>query len=148
MQVSGRSGRRITEGKVVVQAFNPDHYAIDYACRNDYVGFYNYEMNLRRIARYSPFYYMVVMKVLGPNIRNVFYNGMEVVKHLKRSLPENFIVLGPAIPVVRRINNRYNCEIMIKYKNIENLNDVLNEVMDKYQLNENYISIDRFPDVG
>ncbi len=148
MQVSGRSGRRDQEGKVVVQAFNPEHYAIKYACQTDYEGFYQYEMNLRKVARYSPFYYMIEMKVFGPNIRNVFYNGMEIVKYLKRSLADNVIVLGPAIPAVSRINNRYNCEIMIKYREAQNLNEVLGEVMDKFQINENYVSIDRFPDVG
>ncbi len=148
MQVSGRAGRRDTEGKVVIQAFNPDHYAIRFAYKNDYLGFYNHEMNIRRLAKYAPYYYMIELKVLGPNIRDVFYNGIEIVKFLKRSLPENVIVLGPAIPIVRRINNRYNCEIMIKYRDMENINSILKEMMENHQNNENIIVIDRFPNVG
>ncbi len=148
MQVSGRSGRRDTEGEVIIQAFNPDHYAIKYACDNDYLGFYQKEMSIRRLAKYSPFYYMIDMKVLGPNIRDVFYNGIEIVKFLKRNLSSKFIVLGPAIPVVRRLNNRYNCEIVIKYRETENLNELLEEIMEKYQTNDNYVQIDRFPNIG
>ncbi len=148
MQVSGRAGRRDTEGKVIIQAFNPDHYAIRYACESDYLGFYHHEMNLRRLAKYAPFFYMIEMKVLGPNIRDVFYNGVEIVKFLKRNLDHDTIVLGPAIPVIRRINNRYICEITIKYRNKNQINEVLNEMMENYQLQENLISIDRFPNVG
>ncbi|XMB71965.1 primosomal protein N' [Mycoplasmatota bacterium WC30] len=148
MQVSGRAGRRNLAGKVIIQAFNPDHYAIKYACNNDYLGFYHHEMNIRRLARYSPFYYIIELKVLGGNMRDVFYNGIEVVKYLKRNLNNKAIILGPAIPVVKRIKNRYSCEIMIKYRDLGNLNETLHEMMDKYQLNENFISIDRFPNIG
>ena len=148
MQVSGRAGRRELAGKVIIQAFNPEHYAIKYACNNDYLGFYHHEMNIRRLARYSPFYYIIELKVLGANMRDVFYNGIEVVKYLKRNINNKAIVLGPAIPVVKRIKNRYSCEIMIKYRELGNLNETLHEIMANYQLNDNFISIDRFPNVG
>ncbi len=148
MQVSGRAGRRDALGKVIIQAYNPEHYAIKYACASDYLGFYHHEMNIRRLAKYSPFYYMIELQVFGPNIRDVFYNGIEVVKYLKRELGNEVIVLGPAIPVVRRINNRYHCEIMVKYKESNKLNQVMSEIMENYQLSDNFIAIDRFPDVG
>ncbi len=148
MQVSGRAGRRDILGRVIVQAFNPNHYAIKYATENDYDGFYNHEMRIRRFAKYSPFYYMVELKVFASSMRDSFYNGLEIVKVLRKKLNNQPIVLGPAIPEVSRINNRYICEIIIKYKDLGNLNVVLNEVIDKYQMNDNYIRLDRFPDVG
>ncbi|MBN2541003.1 MAG: primosomal protein N' [Bacilli bacterium] len=148
MQVSGRAGRRDTEGKVVIQAFNPEHYAIRFACESDYLGFYHHEMNIRRLAKYAPFYFMVELKVMGPNIRDVFYNGIEIVKFLKRNFDKGTIVLGPAIPVVRRINNRYLCEIMIKYRENEQIDTILGQMMDQYQMQDNLIHIDRFPNVG
>jgi primosomal protein N' (replication factor Y) len=148
MQVSGRSGRRGILGKVIIQAFNPNHYAIKYACDNDYLGFYHHEMRIRKLAKYSPFYYMLELKVFGPSMRDSFYNGIEVVKYLKRNLNNKPIVLGPAIPVVRRVSNKYICEIIIKYRDLGNLNETLKEVLDKYQMNDNYIGIDRFPNIG
>ena len=148
MQVSGRSGRREAEGKVIIQAFNPEHYAIKFACDNNYIGFYNHEMKIRRLAKYSPYYYLIKLTLLGPNMRDVFYNGIEIVKYMKHHLDNLAIVLGPAVPEVRRINNRYICEIMIKYRELGNLNEVLNTVMDKYQLQDNFISIDRYLNVG
>ncbi|MCK4551602.1 MAG: primosomal protein N' [Tenericutes bacterium] len=148
MQVSGRSGRREINGKVIVQAFNPEHYAIKYACNNDYIGFYEHEMKIRKLAKYSPFYYLVKLTIYGSGMRDVFYNGIEIVKYMKRNLDNNAIILGPAVPVVKRINNRYICEVMVKYRELGNLNEVLNQVMDKYQLNENFISVDRYLNVG
>ena len=148
MQVSGRAGRRGILGKVIIQAFNPNHYAIKFACDNDYLGFYHHEMRIRKLAKYSPFYYMIELKVFGPSMRDSFYNGIELVKYLRRNLNNNAIVLGPAIPVVRRINTKYICEIIIKYRELGNLNETLSEVLDKYQMNDNYIGIDRFPNIG
>lgn len=148
MQVSGRAGRRDALGKVIIQAFNPEHYAIKYACKNDYIGFYNYEMGIRRLAKYSPFYYLVELKVFGNSMRDVFYNGIEVVKYMKRNLDNKAIVLGPAVPVIKRVNNKYHCEIMVKYRKIGNLNEILDTVMNTYQINDNFISIDRYSNVG
>ena len=148
MQVSGRAGRRDTEGKVIIQAFNPDHYAIKYAYNNDYLGFYEHEMRIRRIAKYSPYYFLIQLTVFGSNMRDVFYNGIEIVKFMKRKLNNQAIILGPAVPIVKRINNRYICEIMIKYRELGNLNEILHHVLDNYQIDDNYVSIDRYVNIG
>ena len=81
-------------------------------------------------------------------MRDVFYNGIEVVKYMKRNLDNNAIVLGPAVSVIKRVNNKFHCEIMIKYRELGNLNEVLEEVMKQYQINDNFISIDRYSNVG
>ena len=54
-QVSGRAGRGELPGKVVVQTYHPDHYAITFAAKHDYVGFVGKEMNYRRWMHYPPF---------------------------------------------------------------------------------------------
>lgn len=148
MQVSGRAGRRDTEGKVFIQAFNPDHYAIKYAYNNDYLGFYEHEMRIRRLAKYSPYYFLIQITVFGSNMRDVFYNGIEIVKFMKRKLNNQAIILGPAVPIVKRINNRYICEIMIKYRELGNLNEILHQILDNYQIDDNYVSIDRYVNIG
>ncbi|XFA99697.1 primosomal protein N' [Candidatus Izemoplasma sp. B36] len=148
MQVSGRAGRRDTEGKVIIQAFNPEHYAIKYAYNNDYLGFYEHEMRIRRLAKYSPYYFLIQLTVFGSNMRDVFYNGIEIVKFMKRKLNNQAIILGPAVPIVKRINNRYICEIMIKYRELGNLNEILHHVLDNYQIDDNYVSIDRYVNIG
>ena len=58
-QVAGRAGRADKEGQVLIQTYNPHHYAIEYAKRQDYEGFYAYEMKVRHQLGYPPYYYTV-----------------------------------------------------------------------------------------
>ena len=146
-QVSGRAGRRDTPGHVVIQSFNPDHYAIRFSVQNDYLGFYEYEMNLRRLAKYVPFYYLVQILYSGEKIRDVFLTAKEAVGYLRGHLSENAIVLGPALPIVSRIKNRYLCQVLIKYRLEPGLNQALQEVA--MSVNESIgIAIDRNPSLG
>ena len=148
MQVSGRSGRRNIEGNVIIQAMNPEHYAIKYACDNDYQGFYLHEMKIRRIARYSPFYYLINIILTGRQIRDVFFAGLEIAKDLKRRFENKIIVLGPAMDQTMKINNKYQATVLIKYRNEENIIEVINQTIDKYMKEEIYISVDNYSNVG
>ena len=148
MQVSGRAGRRNIEGQVIIQAMNPDHYAIKYACDNDYLGFYQYEMKIRRLARYSPFYYLINLMLSGKLIRDVFYAGIEVAKEIRREFGNKVTVLGPAIDQTIKINNRYLASVLIKYRDKEDLLDVINKVVDKYMNDDVFINVDNYPNVG
>ena len=64
-QVLGRSGRGNKEGKVLIQTFNPEHYAITYTKNHDYLGFYNEEMKIRKILKYPPYYYICSIKIIS-----------------------------------------------------------------------------------
>ena len=57
-QVAGRAGRSEASGEVIIQTFNPDHYAIKLVKKHDYLEFYNEEMQIRRKLKYPPFYYL------------------------------------------------------------------------------------------
>jgi primosomal protein N' (replication factor Y) len=59
MQASGRSGRADHPGKVLIQAFNPDHYAIKAVLSQDYTYFYNIEMNYRNKTKYPPYSHII-----------------------------------------------------------------------------------------
>ncbi len=145
VQVSGRAGRHELKGDVLVQVFNTDHYAIKYAVNQDYQGFYDYEMRIRKLARYIPFYFLVQIECMGENIRDLFLRGKEIVNRLKSSLSSEAIVLGPALPPVARIKNKYRCQLLIKYRNEPNLDDALFQIVDDFQTNEFYLSIDKSP---
>ena len=59
MQASGRSGRADSEGKVIIQAFNTDHYVIKAVLKQDYTYFYNIEMNYRNKTSYPPYSHLI-----------------------------------------------------------------------------------------
>jgi primosomal protein N' (replication factor Y) len=144
-QVSGRAGRGDLKGQVVVQAYNPNHYAIRFAVANDYPGFYQYEMNLRRLAKYVPFYFLTEIQLSGLNVRDVFLRGKEIIGKLRKGLSQEAIILGPVLPPVGRINSRYLCKMLIKYRNEEHLDDLLFEIVDQYDTDEIYVNIDKCP---
>jgi primosomal protein N' (replication factor Y) len=147
MQVSGRSGRRDTLGEVIIQAYNPDHYAIKYAYKNDYIGFYEHEMRLRRIARYEPFYYLIQLDTTGKSIKHLMVFAMNVVRDIKRQLSRETICLGPSSDIIK-IKNKYTTSIMIKYKDEPNIQEVIKQAMEKYAEKDILIKIDHFPGVG
>ncbi|MFW5889028.1 MAG: primosomal protein N' [Bacillota bacterium] len=147
MQVSGRSGRRDELGEVIIQAYNPNHYAINYAYKNDYIGFYEHEMRLRRIARYSPFYYLIELSISGETINKVMVYGINIVKEIRRKLSESSIILGPAAEF-RKINNRFLTTILIKYKEEPDIIELVRDVLKRYENRDVLIRIDRFPGVG
>ncbi|MGZ7230703.1 primosomal protein N', partial [Streptococcus pyogenes] len=58
-QVAGRAGRAEKPGQVLIQTYNPNHYAINFAQQQDYEGFYDYEMGIRRSMAYPPYTFTV-----------------------------------------------------------------------------------------
>ena len=105
-------------------------------------------MKIRKIAKYAPFYYLINITISGMKMRDIFYLGIELVKALRRNLSPNAIILGPSVPEVKRINNRYHCNVIIKYREEPNLEDNLYKIFDKFKKDNVYISIDKFPNVG
>ena len=139
-QVSGRSGRGKIPGDVIIQTRNPDHYAIKYAKTNNYIGFYKEEMKIRRTLSYSPYYYLVSIKVISKKYELARDESSKIGSYLKQNL-NNSIVLGPSIANVFKINNNFRFNLIIKYKQESNLYKTLEEILDHYK-SFNNIKID------
>lgn len=133
-QVSGRSGRGEKKGEVVIQSFNPSHYAIQLAITHDYLSFFRQEMNIRRSLGYPPYYYLISIKVISSNYDVAGGESKKVAQILKNRLTSS-IVLGPSVSNVFKMNNKYRFQIMIKYKKEEFLYPVLKELIDHYKGN-------------
>ena len=139
-QVAGRSGRGNKKGKVIIQTFNPDHYAIFYAKNHDYLGFYKQEMSIRRTLGYSPYYYMIAIKISSKEYELARDISSKVGDYLKKNLA-NTTILGPSVAAVFKINNVYRFQIVLKYKKEDSLYNVLNNLIEHYKAN-NKIKID------
>lgn len=139
-QVAGRSGRSKKMGEVVLQTFNPEHYAIQYVQEHDYLGFYQQEMKLRKTLKYPPYYYVCYVKISGKNADYVFKEAMKI----KNSFVRNYkstIILGPSPMSIFKMNNIYRYGIILKYKKEEQLKDILEKILDHYK-SERDIRID------
>lgn len=144
-QVAGRSGRGDKCGKVIIQTFNLDHYAICYAKKHDYAGFYEQEMSIRRQLGYSPYYYLTVLRILSKDYEEAKKISNQVGEYLKKNL-SNTTILGPSIANVFKVNNVYRFQIVLKYKKEENLYFILNNLIEHYKTNSKIkIDVDMNP---
>ncbi len=133
-QVAGRSGRGEKEGKVLIQTYNPDHYAIQLAKTHDYQKFYEQEMKIRHELDYPPFYYLTSIKVLSKDYESASKESQKIGTYLKQNLKHS-IILGPSIASVFRVNNVYRFQLIIKYKKDPDLYPVLKTLIEHYQSN-------------
>lgn len=139
-QVAGRSGRSGKQGKVLIQTFNPDHYAISYVKHHDYLGFYKEEMFVRRKLGYPPYYYLCYIKISGKDAKYIFQEALKIKQSLERML-EHTTILGPTSLPIFRVNNIYRYGIILKYKKEDRLRQDLFRVKNHYKTN-NKVRID------
>ncbi|MHC9536865.1 primosomal protein N' [Dellaglioa sp. BT-FLS60] len=132
-QVSGRAGRAEKKGQVIVQTFNPDHYAIQYAKHHDYESFYRKEMSVRHMENYPPYYYTIQLTASYTDEAGAAKKMIEAVQFLKPVLSDQAIILGPTPKSIMRVNNRFYYQVVIKYKSENHLKDRLRELMTKSQ---------------
>jgi primosomal protein N' (replication factor Y) len=124
-QVAGRAGRGFKAGKVIIQTFSPENYAIQAAARHDYLGFYRDEINYRRQYNYPPFSQLIRLiyshtnnelcqrevKRLGQSLSN----KIQDMKDIKISL------IGPIPTYVSRLRGRYRWQLILRGHDIADL---------------------------
>ena len=127
-QVAGRAGRHHLPGRVVVQSLNPDHYAIRHAAKQDYAGFYEKELEFRRLMRYPPF--SALANVLVRSEKQDEAERMSgVVGELLANAGEGVKVLGPADAPVPRLKNEFRRQTLVKSASRPRLNELLRGVL-------------------
>jgi len=143
-QVSGRSGRSNLPGEVIIQAFNTEHYSLEYSKKNDYLSFYNKEMSIRKTLKYPPFYNLCLIKIQGVNSDKCEIECEKIYTYLKENITDT--ILGPSTSVIPKINNIYYYQIIIKYKDTKKIYKYLKYISERYITNNNVkVSIDFNP---
>lgn len=147
-QVSGRAGRADKTGQVVIQTYNPEHYAIQLACRQDYEQFFFYEMNLRHLNNYPPYYYTIKITVSAKSEAEAAKESFAIKKGLDQCLSPQALVLGPTPSSILKIKNRFYYQLVIKYKQEPALGKYLQDLLLQSQSGEKkgiMVVIDREP---
>ncbi|MFZ2965916.1 MAG: primosomal protein N', partial [Leuconostoc falkenbergense] len=124
-QVSGRAGRAQKSGEVVVQTFNPQHYAIVFAQQHDYEGFYHQEMRARHAGNYSPYYYTVQIQASHSDENQAALQMLQVARWLRAHVNQEVIVLGPSPKPIAKMRNRYYFQIILKFKQRDMVDNLL-----------------------
>jgi len=116
-QVAGRAGRSQRGGRVIVQTYNPDNYAVQAASRHDYAGFYEWELDHRLRLGYPPFSRLVALRFSDADPRRcqaeAYRLGRWLAAEIRRlDLPADLI--GPAPCFFSRVQGRYRWQILIR----------------------------------
>jgi primosomal protein N' (replication factor Y) len=120
-QAAGRAGRGTHPGKVIIQTFLPEHYAIQRAKDHDFVGFYQQEIPVREALRYPPLTRMVNIRVSSRDphdtergIRELAKTGEQLLKTLRGEVE----ILGPSPAPLYQIKGRYRWQLLLKGKKV------------------------------
>ncbi len=128
-QVAGRAGRADKAGEVVIQTYNPDHYAIALAKEQDYEKFYQKEMAIRRQMAYPPYYFTVGISLSHADADFVVAKAYDVLTLLRRGLSDRVVILGPTPKPVARTHNLHHYQLLIKYRFEDQLETTLNQLL-------------------
>jgi primosomal protein N' (replication factor Y) len=124
-QVAGRAGRGPLGGRVIVQAYTPDHYCVRAAQNHDYVGFYEQEIAFRREHGYPPFGDMVRLLRVGYGEARVERDARSVVAQIRylirRDALDGVDVVGPAPAYHQKIRGRYRWQIVLRGRRLKEL---------------------------
>ena len=139
MQASGRSGRGEKNGEVVLQVYDPGHYAVQCAARQDYETFFYQEMKFRHAGQYPPYTYLAALTVSSRDQRQTDRLALA----LKASLSGNFQVIG--VVSLLKINDRCRSRILLKGKDEEEMRRAIRRFIDETDLDLKGLKIDIDP---
>lgn len=159
VQVIGRSGRE-EKGEALIQTYSPEHYVIELAKNNDYLSFYNIEIDLRKKLKYPPFTDIIIFKILSKDFKMSEYIATKLEKILKnnKDILENKIkeiykedkkidIFNRQMYKIEKINNQYRWKIVVKCNlNILVINWI-DQVLQNIELDKNtkiYVELNPF----
>ena len=128
-QVAGRAGRGQSPGKVILQTYFQDHYAIQYAARHDFVGFYEKELQFRSWMHYPPYSALANVLVRSDKLDEALEWSGLLGKWFNASRHEGVRVLGPATAPIMRLKRDYRYHFVLKSPSREKLNSTLRAML-------------------
>ncbi|MFV0362777.1 MAG: primosomal protein N' [Suipraeoptans sp.] len=138
-QAAGRAGRGDNPGEVVIQTYNPEHYAIIEAAKQDYEGFYEKEINYRDIMEYPPVAHLTAILITGKKEENL----QVATDYLKKFLDmlnkaDEVSIIGPSTPYISKVKDVFRKTIYIKSDNYDMLVHMKNMTEEYIEMNTGF----------
>ena len=128
-QVAGRAGRGNSPGKVVLQTYFPDHYAVQFAARHDFAGFYDKELQFRSWMHYPPYSAIANVIVRSEKLDEALAWSGELGRWFEKTRHEGIRVLGPAAAPITRLKRDYRYHFILKSPSREKMNALLRAML-------------------
>jgi primosomal protein N' (replication factor Y) (superfamily II helicase) len=124
-QVAGRAGRGNSPGKVVLQTYFQDHYAVQFAARHDFAGFYDKELQFRAWMHYPPYSAIANVLIRSEKLDDALKWSGELGRWFEKTRHEGIRVLGPAAAPITRLKRDYRYHFILKSPSREKMNALL-----------------------
>jgi len=128
-QVAGRAGRGEVPGKVVLQTYFPEHYAVQYAAQHDFAGFYEKELRFRSWMHYPPYSSLANVMVRSAKLDDTLRWSGALGRWFEKTRHEGVRVLGPAAAPIERLKRDYRYHFILKSPSRQKLNSLLREML-------------------
>jgi primosomal protein N' (replication factor Y) len=128
-QVAGRAGRGTTPGKVVLQTYFPDHYAVQYAKAHDFIGFYEKELRFRSWMHYPPYASLANVLIRSDRLDDALQWSGTLGRWFEQTKHEGVRVMGPAAAPIKRLKRDYRYHFVLKSASREKLNAALRAML-------------------
>ena len=129
-QVAGRAGRGQTPGKVILQTYFQDHYAVQYAARHDFIGFYEKELQFRSWMHYPPYSALANVLIRSDKLDDALQWSGTLGKWFDQTRHEGVRVLGPAAAPIMRLKRDYRYHFVLKSPSRKQLHTTLRAMLD------------------
>jgi primosomal protein N' (replication factor Y) (superfamily II helicase) len=135
-QVAGRAGRGELHGRVLIQTFYPEHYAIQDALNQDYLAFFEREMNFRRTMAYPPFTSLANVIVRDTNLEKAIVWSRQLSEYFSPHNGKGARILGPATAPLARLKKEYRFQFLLKSPKRSVLTKLLTGALDYCEAKE------------
>jgi primosomal protein N' (replication factor Y) len=135
-QVAGRAGRGEKAGRVLIQSYHPEHYALQYAAEQNYEKFYRHEIHYRQEMRYPPFALLINLLIRHSELPKAASTAAELVRQLRLADSAKVLrVLGPAPAPLARIRGEHRLQVLIKTRHRREAREALDAAMNALREN-------------
>ena len=148
-QAAGRAGRSTLPGEVVIQTYQPEHYAVVHAANQDYEHFFAEEIAYRDLMMYPPVAHMMAVLVLADNEKAGAMQAQALAEQVRRQFDDKrLVMIGPTEACIGKINDIYRYIFYIKHREYQVLTavkDVLEQTIHAMQWNTDSVQFDFDP---
>ena len=135
-QVAGRAGRGELPGRVLIQTYYPEHYAVQDAVKQDYLSFYERELHFRRMMMYPPFTSLANVIIRDTNLENAIRWSRRLSEYFAPHDGKGLRILGPASAPLARLKKEHRYQFLLKSAKKSLLTKILSAALSFCDANE------------